>query len=388
MNILGINFGKQKSIAPEVYTAPLSAAQPDSIGSFSLASHGGIETDLPIIYPDRKYEWINYGEYNLYPEFLKDLYNTSPTHNAIVKTKAEIVVGEGWEYDKTMLSEDENIKILSILKQLERDKYELSLDYQIFGAMAIEVIWSLDFSRVVEVNRIDVSKLRSGTYEEGYITEWYYKRNWADNREEAVCIYPLDPSDKQHHRQLLYIPGQKVSNDYYGEPSYIGAVDWITLESQVGLYYRSLIENGFNPSLLIKFYKRPVNQDDRDRTVGDLKRSFGGVKNSGKVMTIFSDGKELAPDITPVDVQNVDKQFTVISDQITQKILTGERATTPELFGLSIPGQLGSGDFETKVKCFSKFVIRPDQLKFEEVINDILKLNGHDVNLKMKAFTI
>jgi hypothetical protein len=391
MKIFGIQLGNQKSIAPEVFTpailnvTPLSnAPSSDMVQSITMA----IQTDLPYIHSDRTNEWVNYGSDNLYPEYLKDLFNTSPTHNAIVKTKAEMVVGEQWTYDTTLLSEAENIKILSLVSQIERDKLPLSLDYQIFGAMALEVIWALDFSRIVEINRIDVSRLRSGKYEHGYVTEWYYKRDWSDRREEAVCIYPLDRGDREHHRQLLYVPGQKVSNDYYGEPSYTGAIDWITLESQVGLYYRSLLENGFNPSLLIKFYRKPNSQEERDTIINGLKRSFGGVKNSGKVMTLFSDGKELAPDITPIEVQNVDKQFTVIADQITQKILTGERATTPELFGLSIPGQLGSGDFETKVKCFNRFVIRPDVLKFEKTINDLLRLNGFDINLVITPFTI
>lgn len=386
MKIFGIQLGNQKSVAPEVSVTPLNNApsSSDMVQSITMA----IQTDLPYIHADRTNEWVNYGDDNLYPEYLKDLYNTSPTHNAIVKTKAEMVVGEEWTYDTTLLSEADNIKILSILSQIERDKLPLSLDYQIFGAMAFEIIWSLDFSRIVEVNRIDVSKLRSGKYEDGYVTEWYYKRDWSDRREEAICIYPLDRSDREHHRQLLYVPNQKVSNDYYGEPSYTGAMDWITLESQVGLYYRSLLENGFNPSLLIKFYRKPNSQEERDTIIGGLKRSFGGVKNSGKVMTLFSDGKDLAPDITPIEVQNVDKQFTVIAEQITQKILTGERATTPELFGLSIPGQLGSGDFETKVKCFNRFVIKPDTLKFEKTINEILKLNGFDINLVITPFTI
>jgi hypothetical protein len=385
MKIFGINLGKEKTIAPITVTLPNTRQNiSDGVEGFSFA----IQTDLPYIHADRTNEWVNYGSDNLYPEYLKDLYNTSPTHNAIVKTKAEMVVGEEWTYDTTLISEAENIKILSLLGQLQKDKSILSLDYQIFGAMAIEIIWSLDFSRVVEVNRIDVSKLRSGKYEEGKVTEWYYKRDWTDRREEAVCVYPLDRGDRENHRQLLYIPGQKVANDYYGEPSYTGAIDWITLESQVGLYYRSLIENGFNPSLLIKFYRKPNTQEERDNIIGGLKRSFGGVKNSGSVMTVFSDGKELSPDITPIEVQNVDKQFTVIADQVTQKILTGERATTPELFGLSIPGQLGSGDFETKVKCFSRFVIKPDTIKFEEMINDILRLNGFDVNVKITPFTI
>lgn len=356
----------------------------DSINAFSLHA----VTDLPRIIETRQYEWVFYGEDNLYPEYLKDMFNTSPTHNAIVKTKAHMVVGEGYTIDEYLLNEVSKIDMLKIINCIEREKWDLSLDYQIFGAMAFEIIWSLDFSKVVEVNRIDVSKIRTGKFEEGKIEEYFYKRNWSDQREDAVCIYALDKSDKEHHRQLLYVPGQKVSNEYFGEPSYLSAMDWITLESQVGLYYRSLIENGFNPSVLIKFYRKPATQEERDDVVSGLKRSYGGVKKAGKAIVLFSDGKELAPDITALDVPNVDKQFTVIADQITQKILTGERATTPELFSIMVPGQLGNGDFETKVKCFTKFVIQPDQRIFEAAVNKILALNGLDVNYKLKPFTI
>jgi hypothetical protein len=299
-----------------------------------------------------------------------------------------MVVGEGYTVNDTFLNESQKIDALKILNDIEREKWDLSLDYQIYGAMAFELIWSLDFSKIVEVNRIDVSKLRSGKYEDGKIEEWFYKRDWANAREHETCIYTLNTADKEHHRQILYVPGQKVSNEYYGEPSYLGAMDWVTLESQVGVYYRSLIENGFNPSVIIRFYRKPASQEERDDIVNGLKRSYGGVKKAGKAVVMFSDGKELAPDITPVDVPNVDKQFTVISDQITQKILTGERATTPELFSIMVPGQLGSGDFETKVKCFTKFVIQPDQRIFEEAINKILRLNGFDINYKLKPFTI
>jgi hypothetical protein len=84
----------------------------------------------------------------------------------------------------------------------------------------------------------------------------------------------------------------------------------------------------------------------------------------------------------------MDKQYTVLAEQITQKILTGSRVTTTELFGIAYPGQLGSSDFETKVKCFEKFVIRPDQKIFEAAINEILMLNGYSVDFKLKQFVI
>lgn len=384
MKILGLEFGKQK-VTTVIDSLPKKVVDKGSyIDTFSLSA----VTDLPIIKENRVYEWVDYGEDNLYPEYLKDMYNTSPTHNAIVKTKAQMVVGEGYTIDETFLDERQKIDALKIIDDIERDKYDLSLDFQLYGAMAFEIIWSLDFSRVVEVNRIDVSKLRSGKFDDGEVEEWFYKRDWSDRREEEVCIEVLDKGDKENHRQIFYVSGPKVSNEYYGEPTYLAAMDWITLESQVGLYYRSLIENGFNPSMVVKFYRKPASQEERDDVVSGLKRSFGGVKRAGKAIVMFSDGKELSPDVTPIEVSNVDKQFTIISDQITQKILTGERATTPELFSIMVPGQLGNGDFETKVKCFTKFVVQPDQRVFENAVNDILKLNGFNIHYKLKPFTI
>lgn len=379
MNIFGYNLSKIDK--QPIIETPIKRGM-DDIGQVNMS----IITDLPLIGFNRTERWVNYGADNLYPEFLKSLYNTSPTHNAIVKTKAQIVVGEGFTYEDDNYDEKDKINILKVIKKIESDIYEYSLDYQIFGAMAFEVIWSLDFTKIVEVNRIDVSKLRSGKYEEGEVTEWYYKRDWTDRREEAVCIYPLDKGDKQNHRQLLYVGAQMVSNEYYYEPSYIGAIDWITLESQCGVYYRGLIEDGFSPTIVAKFYRKPGTQEERDAVMSGLKKNYTGQKGK-KILGIFSDGKELAPDITPIEVSNMDKQFTVIADQITQKIITGERAT-PELCGIAIPGQLGNGDFDTKVKVFSKFVIRPDQRIFEKAVNDILMMNGFDVKFKFNPFTI
>ena len=82
------------------------------------------------------------------------------------------------------------------------------------------------------------------------------------------------------------------------------------------------MENGFNPSVIVRFFRKPASFEERDEIVNGLKKSFGGVKNSGKAIVMFSDGKELAPEVTPIDVSSIDKQFTVIASQITEKILT------------------------------------------------------------------
>lgn len=381
MKIFGYQINKQN---PSVAEPETISYTPDGVEGFSLSQW----TDLPRIKEDRNKEWVNYGADNLYPEYLKDMFNSSPTHQAIVKTKAQMMAGDGYDVKWDHLTEQEKVNALKIIDDVMRDINDTTLDFQLYGAFIYEVIWSLDFSKVVEVNRLDPATIRSGKYEEGVVEEYYYSRDWSSHRPEVVVIPTLDPKNKQDHRQILYVPVQMVSNEYYGEPAYQASMDWITLESQTGLYYKSLIENGFNPSVIIKFFRKPGSLEERSSIVNGLKRSFGGVKNSGKAVVLFSDGKELAPEIMPIDVASVDKQFTVIADQITEKILTGARITTPELFGIAIPGQLGTGDFGVKVQAFERFVVRPDQIVLEKTINSILKMNGIDVKFSFNRLKI
>ena len=381
MKIFGYTLNKTN---PEVLKPETITYSQDGVDGFSLSQW----TDLPTIKEDRNHEYVKYGSDNMYPSFLKDMYNSSPTHQAIIKTKAAMMAGDGYTVQWDHLTEPDKVNALKIIDDIVRDLPDTSLDFQLYGAYIYEIIWSLDHTKIVEVNRLDPSTIRSGKFEEGVIEEYFYSRDWGTHRPDIIEIPSLDARNKQDHRQILYVPVQMVSNEYYGEPGYQVAMDWITLESQTGLYYRSLIENGFNPSVVIKFFRKPGSLDERASIVDGLKRSFGGVKNTGKAVVLFSDGKELAPEITPIDVASIDKQFTVIASQITEKILTGSRVTTPELFGIAIPGQLGSGDFPTKVQAFERFVVRPDQMNLERTINNILSLNGFDIKFELNRLKI
>ena len=381
MKIFGYNLSKN---IPNISEPETISYSPDAVSGFALSQW----TDLPTIKEDRNSEFVKYGSNNMYPAYLKDMFNTSPTHQAIIKTKASMISGDGYTVKWDHLNEAEKVNALKIIDDIIRDMSDTALDQQLYGAYIYEIIWSLDFTKVVEVNRLDPSTIRSGKFKEGYVEEYFYSRDWSASRPEIVTIATLDLKNKQDHRQILYVPMQMVSNEYYGEPSYLASMDWIGLESQTGLYYRSLIENGFNPSVIIKFFRKPGSLEERAAIVDGLRRSFGGVKNSGKAVVLFSDGKELAPEITPIDVASVDKQFTVIASQIVTKILTGGRVTTPELFGISEAGSLGTSDFGIKIQAFERFVIRPDQIHLERTINKILSLNGFDVKFEFNRLKI
>jgi hypothetical protein len=71
-----------------------------------------------------------------------------------------------------------------------------------------------------------------------------------------------------------------------------------------------------------------------------------------------------------------DKRFTVINENVMQKILSGHRVTSPMLFGIKTPGSLGGADeIATSYAIMYATVIKPDQLVVTKVFNKIQKIN-------------
>ena len=384
MKIFNFEITRSNTTTP----APVKETIRDEVFDLSVASY------LPKIQEQKNSEYVKYGEDNDYPTYLEDLYSNSPTHQAIIDTKSLLIAGDGYELNDTLLTETQKLDLYRLLEfidgkhSVEEFLQIISKDMQLYGAVCLEVIWSLDFEQIVKLNRISPKHIRSGKYVDGKVETYFYKRDWNDKREEYVEIPTFDIYNKDEARQLFYLPQQLISNDYYGEPSYLASINWIELETQTGVFYKSLIENGFNPSMIVKFYRKPASLQERREVVNELKRNFAGVKNTGKVLSIFSDGKELAPDVEAINTTNLDKQFLALADQIQSKILTGGRISTPELFGITTPGKLGNSDYATQIETFQKFVIRPEQIIMEKLINKILKINGFNVDFKIKPFEI
>ena len=390
MKIFGLNITKNSSPIVEQTQTTNSGVSSDSVYAF------GMQTSLPIIIENHNRDYVQYltDEGEQYPIYLEKLYNNSATHQAIINAKTLMANGDGYSVDDSLLSDEQKLDLSKMLNfidgkhNIQQFKEKLLKDFEIYGAIAIELIWSLDFSKILKVNKISPKNIRSGKYVNGEVKEYYYSRNFADRREQETSIAAFDINDKENYRQLLYLGHSMVSNEYYFEPSYIAGANWCYLEAQTGLFYKSLMENGFNPSVIVRFFRKPSSFEERDEIVSGLKKSFGGIKNSGKAIVMFSDGKELAPEVTPIEVSNIDKQFTVIADQITTKILTSHRVTTPELFGIAVAGQLGNGDFATQVEAFQKFVIQPSANFIDDLINKLLKINGLDVKFKTEPFEL
>lgn len=345
--------------------------------------------ELPQIKEVKNKDWVEFGTDNLYPEKLLEYLNTSAIHNAIVMSKSKIVAGNDILFDGIKINDylltNNNPKVKAFYDNPTSNPYEnlndlvykLSFDFQIFGAFALEVIWSTDFTTIAKINHIDVSKIRCGKLEDGEVKNYYYSKDWANWKKCGVNkIATFNPEDKENYNQLIYVRNWRSGMDYYGMPDYISALAYISIDSQMGQFHLANINNGFSPSMTVKFFKVPGSPEEADTIVRSIKNQFSGTKNSGKAMVFFSDGKELAPEITPINVTGLDKQYMQMADQVVQQIIAAHRVTTPMILGIAVPGKLGySNELETSYKAFDKYVITPEQHILERVLNKIGNIN-------------
>jgi hypothetical protein len=367
--------------------------------------------EVPNVIEKAGLEYVMYGESNLYPQQLFDLKHGSPTHNSILKTKAKMMSGDGLLYNglKTKEESEAFYKSLQGTQKAELDyllnnkvggfKLEdlqdlLAQDYQDYGAYCYSILYNKDFTKIAGIKYYKVENIRCGKMNEKQEIEcYYYSRNWDKKTQtqfKPVKIAAYKEGNKDTYEQMVY---RKVGSlDYYGIPSYSGALNWVYTDFQMGVFHRSNMENGMNPGLHFKFYRKPASEEEEDRIIASIKKQYMGAMRTGKMLATFNPDKESAMDIMPVETSNLDKQLMLVAELCDQKILTGHQLTTPMLAGISSKNGMSnnSGELETGYQLLDGLTIAADRKVLRNDIEWWFKTNkiGFDVDInKFKPFS-
>jgi hypothetical protein len=234
----------------------------------------------------------------------------------------------------------------------------------------------MDRTRVADINWIDASRIACGKRDEfGNIDSYYYSENWRDLRNNPQReIETYDPN-KDGIRQLMFIKYEDNNMDYYALPNYYSALRWIKADALMGEYNLAAINNGFSPSMVFKFYKKPTPEERRMNSES-IKAQHGGAKNAGKALIFYADGKDLAPDVDTLDATNIDARLLQVADQIVQQIVTAHRCH-PQLLGIQTPGKLGySSELLQSWQIFNSMVIEPERKLLLDAFREVLIYNG------------
>jgi hypothetical protein len=327
--------------------------------------------------------WVNYGEDNLYPDYLISLMNMSAKHNAILKRKSMMIGGNGWD---TSNLDGVAISFLSnSYNELNLDQivFRSAYDLELFGSFALEIIYSKDKTKIAEINYIPVNKVRLSEDNESI----YFCNDWTNLRKFAPIKYPVYNPKNKTSNQILYVKEYRPGNEYYSQPEYISCVNWIELEYHISAFHLNQVKNGFMPSMIINFTTIPAD-DKMDEIIRQLKNDYSGAQGE-TVMFLFSDGIDRAAQITPITLNNSDERFIQLNKEITQGILVGHSVTNPGLFGVSQEGEMGQKSVILEsLEMFQSMYISPKQQLIEDIYNKLLKQNGSQSKLVLNKYEL
>jgi hypothetical protein len=257
------------------------------------------------------------------------------------------------------------------------------------GQCAFQVIYSKDHQQITEVYHMPVESLRAEKCnDEGDIEAYYYAKDWGavENKKETPIRIPAFGFSNEGI-EILYIRPYRAGFYYYSPVDYQGGLPYAELEEEVANYHLNNIKNGMSPSMLINFNNGVPTEEERYLIESRIGEKFSGTSNAGKFILAFNDNKEMAADITPVQLSDASDQYQFLADEAMRKLMVAHRVTSPMLLGIKDQSGLGNNaeELKTASTLFDNTVIRPMQETILDGVDKILSYNDISLNLYFKT---
>jgi hypothetical protein len=341
----------------------------------------------PVVKEQRGKEWVSYGDSNNYFQYLIDRYNGSATNNAIINGIAELIYGKGLDATDSSKKPDQYAKMKSLFSKDCMRK--VTADFKMMGQCAFQVIYSKDHQQITEVYHMPVESLRAEKCnDEGDVEAYYYAKDWGavENKKETPIRIPAF-GFSQEGIEILYIRPYRAGFYYYSPVDYQGGLPYAELEEEVANYHLNNIKNGMSPSMLINFNNGVPTEEERYLIESRIGEKFSGTSNAGKFILAFNDNKEMAADITPVQLSDASDQYQFLADESMRKLMVAHRVTSPMLLGIKDQSGLGNNaeELKTASTLFDNTVIRPMQETILDGVDKILAYNDISLNLYFKT---
>jgi hypothetical protein len=361
----------------------------DNISVIHLA-----EYNLPSISEENNKDWIQFGDENLYPQYLLELYNGSSINNAIIKGVSAMIYGEG--LDATDREENDSKKeswlaLNGLLHNSPKDTLKcLAFDLKLFGMCYVNTIWNRPRTKIIEFRHIPAQYMRSGKQDAyGNINEYYYSADWTNTRKNKPRHYKaFDLKNRKDANQVLCIKDYSPGSHYYATPDYQGSTSYIQLDMEIAQFHLSNIKSGMFPSMAINMANGIPTREERRTIERQINAKFGGSGNAGKILLTFNDGKDTSPEIVPINANDNSDSYQFLSTETTRKVLTGHRVTSPVLFGVKGDG-FGFGNNADELRdsysLFNNTVIKPFQNTLLGGLEPIFHANDIDLDLYFKT---
>jgi hypothetical protein len=328
-------------------------------------------------YKEKKGEgYMQYGQNNDYPQYLLDLFNKSAKHNAIIRGKVNYIVGNGWAGEQDMIKKVNRDETLNDLTK------KVALDLELFGGAYIQVIWSVMGGQVAELWHCDYTKIRTNKDN----TQFWYKEDWKTtrNQEKAEIYNAFNPANPQGV-QILYVKEYRPGMNVYSLPGYFGALNYIESDVEVSKHVLGNAQTGFSASKLITLPNGEPSPEEKRLVSRQFDNMYTGADGKKYLLAFVNDltRKPIVDDLGASDLTKED--FSRVDELIQTNIFSGHQITSPDLFGIAVPGQLGNRQqLRDSYEIFNNTYVRYKQMQIEGVFNMLGQYAGVTEELKLQ----
>jgi hypothetical protein len=376
MKFFGFNIGSSKTIESVETSGYQAFSTPFlKVGSGNLS--------LPYVNGRQQVNGrIRFGEDDLYPQMINQLYYTSPLHSSIVDFKTNASIGGGYDIKIKDLTAVEKVDVYAFEKRLNLKKSINKITKDLI--LHNRVYFLLRFNQsgdLVKVSHLGAEKVRKDKYGENYFIcdDW-----WSQIDIKTIKPYSKGCKDIE---QLYVYENLQVGQDIYPLPSYTSAFNWAFLDGEMSYLQKSNILNSIFPSFAMMFPKKPQS-DEEKKAIKDTMERAKGAQNAGKGVAFFANNKESLPTIESIPTNNLDNVFQVTTESIDSKICQAH-TIDPILMGIRVSGKLGSGsDIKQAYVIFEKNTIIPLRETVQDIVNDLFDIAKVKARVEINNFQI
>lgn len=338
--------------------------------------------------------WINWGVKNDFPLQLSNLYYNSPTHQSCVDFAVAAIIGDGIDYDKMPITQEE---VVPNYQETWDDFIEkIALDYIIYGAFAFQIIKNKD-NKTYSFYHQSVSDVRCGEKDEdGVIQNYYISSDWTSlGKYPPIEMRAFGFQDDEELAQgvpYLFM-SQSYSPDmlYYQMPRYMSACKAIQADIELQRYDLRSVTNNFSASGILTL-NRIDDDEERKMILDNIEAMFQGSDNANSLMINFKNNDEEKPvEFTKFDkdVNNINL-FESNNDRGIARILSAHRIPSKQLIGYDADTSMLGGEgnlLNVAFNLYNKTVASKNRSKIVGTINKMFKLNGIDVKIELKPLS-
>ena len=339
--------------------------------SFSTPFGNVGNANLSLPYVNGRYQiagYIPFGQDNMFPELLNQLYYTSPLHGAIVDFKTNATVGGGYTLETAKMSNEDKLKLYTFEKKMKLNKTSKAIAQQLI--VHHRVYFKLCYNKKGELYKIENVSPEKVRVARDKIT-YFMCDDWSA-RIDIVPIKKAHPSNTDLEQLYVY-EIMTLGQEWYSLPQYTSALNFAFLSGELSYFAKSNIQNSIFPSFAMMFPKRPQSEEEKHMIKNTIDR-LKGAANSGKAVAFFANSADQLPKIEALPTNSNDKLFHEASALNTEQICFSH-TIDPILMGVRTTGSLGGGaDIKQAYVVFEKNVVMPLRDQVEEIVNELLAL--------------